>query len=42
MVTLCDGLQKQINMAGNNIRNHIIEECFHMGFSYKEIIDRLF
>ena len=29
-------------MAGNDIRNHIIEEYFHMGLSYKEIIDRLF
>ena len=27
--------------AAKNIRNYLIEEYFHMGFSYKEIIDCL-
>ena len=29
-------------MADNDFRNHMIEEYFHLGFSYKEIIDCLF
>lgn len=29
-------------MADNDHRNHLIEEYFHMGFNYKEIIDCLF
>ncbi|XP_073254905.1 uncharacterized protein [Porites lutea] len=29
-------------MADNDLRNHIIEEYFHLGFNYKEIIDCLF
>ena len=29
-------------MAENDLRNHLIEEYFHMGFNYKEIIDCLF
>ena len=33
---------KLIDMAENDLRNHLIEEYFHMGFNYKEIIDCLF
>ena len=33
---------KQINMDDNHICNHMIEEYFHLGFNYKEIIDCLF
>lgn len=29
-------------MADNDLRNHMIEEYFHLGFNYKEIIDCLF
>ena len=29
-------------MADNDLRNHMIEEYFHLGFYYKEIIDCLF
>ena len=26
----------------NHLRNHVIEEYFHMGLNYKEIVDCLF
>ena len=29
-------------MADNDLRNHMIEEYFHLGFNYKEMIDCLF
>ena len=29
-------------MADNDLRNHMIEEYFHLGFNYGEIIDCLF
>ena len=31
-----------IHMTDNDLRDHMIEEYFHLGFNYKEIINCLF
>ena len=31
-----------IHMTDNDLRDHMIEEYFHLGFNYKETIDCLF